>query len=300
MNGQIAANKFWSFFRNSLFFYVYFLPLFLAFFLWFFKTNLNRKNNNRKSPFALDLRVDIKKNLKKEDDRISNRNSLDFSNDPRVLAAFQAWKTEKVTKLNNSLSLSDLLIIKEIRDIYYADLLGCFEWKIKRQQILWRDGHKCQKCQHYGEQNHVHHNYYLKDKLPWDIDDTALITLCYHCHKAFHENNFVSVYKLDSMGRKSLYSQKRFHCNRCDGSGYLPQFDHVMNGICFACDGGYLEQGAFEYILNSVYSKLNDYDDNSKRIYYRNYFYQLRYDATKIRFENSIIHPTAEPDDLPF
>jgi hypothetical protein len=27
------------------------------------------------------------------------------------------------------------------------------------------------------------------------------------------------------------------HCARCGGTGYLPQFKHVQNGICFRCHG---------------------------------------------------------------
>lgn len=26
-------------------------------------------------------------------------------------------------------------------------------------------------------------------------------------------------------------------CGRCRGTGHLPQFDHIANGDCFACDG---------------------------------------------------------------
>jgi DnaJ-class molecular chaperone len=26
-------------------------------------------------------------------------------------------------------------------------------------------------------------------------------------------------------------------CSRCDGSGYIPKYQHIQNGICFKCWG---------------------------------------------------------------
>ena len=26
-------------------------------------------------------------------------------------------------------------------------------------------------------------------------------------------------------------------CNRCKGEGYITEFKHIQNGICFACNG---------------------------------------------------------------
>lgn len=36
--------------------------------------------------------------------------------------------------------------------------------------------------------------------------------------------------------RKDLVVKSRT-CVRCNGTGYLPQFKHVENGICFKCRG---------------------------------------------------------------
>ena len=30
---------------------------------------------------------------------------------------------------------------------------------------------------------------------------------------------------------------KKFNCDRCSGSGYIPKFNHVEGGICFKCRG---------------------------------------------------------------
>lgn len=32
-------------------------------------------------------------------------------------------------------------------------------------------------------------------------------------------------------------AEKNETCNRCNGSGYLRQFNHVEGGVCFKCRG---------------------------------------------------------------
>jgi len=39
-------------------------------------------------------------------------------------------------------------------------------------------------------------------------------------------------------GEYLLHRRPRKPCPRCAGTGYLPQFKHVENGICFLCRGG--------------------------------------------------------------
>lgn len=78
----------------------------------------------------------------------------------------------------------------------------------------------------------VHHKYYVKGKSPWEYKDDALITLCGNCHKKKHEEGNVPV--IDMFGKKIADTNV---CPRCKGSGYLPQFDHVADGICFKCNG---------------------------------------------------------------
>jgi hypothetical protein len=29
----------------------------------------------------------------------------------------------------------------------------------------------------------------------------------------------------------------RVTCDRCNGSGYIPRYNHIENGICFKCRG---------------------------------------------------------------
>lgn len=85
---------------------------------------------------------------------------------------------------------------------------------------------------------HVHHKYYIDNKLPWEYKNDALITLCQICHQNLHDSTEIPVYEDENMTTK-LNLKK---CDRCNGSGYLNEFHYHQNGICFKCDGNkYLE-----------------------------------------------------------
>ena len=60
------------------------------------------------------------------------------------------------------------------------------KWISKRDKIKSRDGHKCTKC---GSKKslQVHHTYYLIRKMPWEVPDSCLVTLCGVCHEKEHE-----------------------------------------------------------------------------------------------------------------
>lgn len=80
----------------------------------------------------------------------------------------------------------------------------------------------------------IHHKYYVKGKAPWEYDNDALITLCQDCHKLEHETKKTPVYRDLHFNDISGYAQI---CDRCGGGGYLPQYRHVEDGICFKCYG---------------------------------------------------------------
>ena len=80
----------------------------------------------------------------------------------------------------------------------------------------------------------VHHKYYIKDKAPWEYEDDALITLCEDCHQKAHHSHIPIYREIDS--NRILYTNTST-CDRCNGTGYLPQYRHVENGICFKCWG---------------------------------------------------------------
>jgi len=66
----------------------------------------------------------------------------------------------------------------------YAELLKDPRWRIKRLEILIRDGRKCTKC---GKTTtlQVHHKVYSTE-YPWDSKNEELITLCKSCHEKTH------------------------------------------------------------------------------------------------------------------
>ena len=62
----------------------------------------------------------------------------------------------------------------------YSEFLRSAEWQAKRDEIIKRDGGRCQMCK--SESNlRVHHKSY--DDL---LDDDNLITLCNKCHEHVH------------------------------------------------------------------------------------------------------------------
>lgn len=82
----------------------------------------------------------------------------------------------------------------------YSELLLDPRWQKKRLQILQRDDFKCKICGEFMETLHVHHLKYTK--VPWDVEDKHLISLCTHCHNWIHsfkeieiiDEGFLSVY----------------------------------------------------------------------------------------------------------
>lgn len=77
----------------------------------------------------------------------------------------------------------------------------------------------------------IHHQYYRLQTLPWDYQRDCFMILCRECHYKVHEENFIPVF--DKFHNNLSYQV----CGRCKGYGYLPEFWHVENGICFECRG---------------------------------------------------------------
>ncbi len=77
----------------------------------------------------------------------------------------------------------------------------------------------------------VHHTYYQLGKMPWEYPDDSLQTLCGSCHQETHAET--ETFVLDEYGQRTSLR----NCNRCKGTGHLPQFWYFHSGICFACNG---------------------------------------------------------------
>ena len=80
----------------------------------------------------------------------------------------------------------------------------------------------------------VHHKYYIKEKLPWEYNDDALITLCNWCHFKLHQDQIIPIY---SNVENVLIELEPIVCSRCNGAGFFPEYAHVQVGVCFQCKG---------------------------------------------------------------
>lgn len=78
----------------------------------------------------------------------------------------------------------------------------------------------------------IHHKFYIKGRKAWQYSNDALETLCFRCHQKTHEENEIPVY--DEFDELIGYYEA---CDRCEGSGYLSEYSHVQNGVCFKCYG---------------------------------------------------------------
>lgn len=165
--------------------------------------------------------------------------------------------------------------------IPYSRLLFTKEWQSKREEIIMRDSNKCQICgvhcaddyllklfgsnvylvpstvEEVINENvlglssklklvemsnpmfaHIHHKFYIKDKLPWQYENEDLILYCHICHLNIHISEQIKVY-VDSSKTKEVSMTK---CSKCYGTGHLPQYNHVQNGVCFKCMGSCYEE----------------------------------------------------------
>lgn len=85
----------------------------------------------------------------------------------------------------------------------------------------------------------VHHKRYMIGNYAWEYEDDDLVTLCQSCHSKVHEFLPVQTYaKVNGHLKVMNYTP----CVRCNGTGYLPEYNHVENGICFRCRGARFEE----------------------------------------------------------
>lgn len=78
----------------------------------------------------------------------------------------------------------------------------------------------------------VHHKCYRKNKAIWDQDDKEYITLCRICHEIVHNNELIPFYN-----ENGVVIQFMSPCLKCNSTGYINEYNHIANGICFCCHG---------------------------------------------------------------
>lgn len=180
------------------------------------------------------------------------------------------WIRSKISFLDNAPSLIDLIDQTELDSITYSNLLGCFEWKYKRLIIHLRDGFKCMECGLCSASNHVHHKYYLKDKMPWEITESSLQTLCKKCHNDAHDQKAIKIFRMQ--GNQFIEVAADYdNCPRCNGSGYLPEYSHVQGGICFRCRGNFVKKRVFSHRLKQVSESRIEYNTPRRRNEYKQF-----------------------------
>lgn len=215
-------------------------------------------------------------------DRYFKNFSIEITN-PSAVLSMRNWVKSKEREIKQYNPVFSLLAKKPISQINYRDLLNCYDWQVKRFEILIRDKFRCCDCGELSEKLHVHHKYYIKDLMPWEIDSLGLVSLCRGCHNKRHEKEIIKVYK--NVGDKLfLTDEYADFCFRCYNTGYIPQYGHVENGICFLCRGensktifskrlialSKIKQNIFQ----SQKSKLSKITDEISIDYYLKYIYK--------------------------
>jgi hypothetical protein len=215
--------------------------------------------------------------------------------DPRIIARFNNWKEETISEILEASSVQSIIRSNSILQIGYSQLLNSIEWKYKRINILVRDGYKCQVCSQNSFRLHVHHKCYIKNELPWEINDSQLMSVCYKCHKEIHNSTQIPVYEIDWKGNMLLSSNHNIYCGRCAGAGWFPQYKHVEDGVCFQCRGNCISSTIFSSALQSNKLRNEMYEDDLLKSIIA-YFDSLSVETFKEK-----VHPLYEEfDDLPF
>jgi hypothetical protein len=199
------------------------------------------------------------------------------------------WKNSLKNELNKSKSISELIGEIDTHLIKYNILLSTYEWKVKRYIILIRDKFTCQDCKKRDSGNDIHHLYYVKDEFPWEISNEGLIVLCRNCHIARHTPRETIKVKAWHFNKLVETNEIYSHCPRCEGTGYLPHYSHVQNGICFLCMANYTHDGLFVMAAKKVkeygYDNRNlriDFENSLNRIdeeFFKNYVFGLDFDS---------------------
>ena len=64
----------------------------------------------------------------------------------------------------------------------YSEILKDPRWQRKRLEILGDRGFRCEWCWSDKLTLHVHHQYYVKGRLPWEYPEWCFQVLCKTCH----------------------------------------------------------------------------------------------------------------------
>lgn len=89
----------------------------------------------------------------------------------------------------------------------WLELLDDSRWQQRKNEILRRDGNKCQNRSCKSKlftSLQVHHFYYFTGRMPWEYPDDMLITLCKYCHEHELQRNKAEWYMLQMLRSKGF------------------------------------------------------------------------------------------------
>lgn len=147
-----------------------------------------------------------------------------------ILLRAIAYKFE--TNINDVgiVSIEHVFPTDAVSDGYGPIMMGCVVVNISYQNLI---------ISFYFEENieglNVHHKLYVRGKKPWEYSEDNLITLCESCHKETHLKEKIPIYRIINSSLKK--ESETCPCTRCNGAGYIHQYKHIQNGICFECWG---------------------------------------------------------------
>lgn len=98
-------------------------------------------------------------------------------------------------------------------------------WQKKRLSILERDGFKCQwiYCQSTTSTLHVHHFTYLKNRDPWEYDNSFFTTLCDDCHE-----------RVGTVNIKEMIIEHLFSCGINEEFKFFMSFPLIASSMLIA------------------------------------------------------------------
>lgn len=142
----------------------------------------------------------------------------------------------------------------------YIELLRDPRWQRKRLEVMSRDQFRCLQCGSKVKTLNVHHQYYIKGRMPWEYSNDSLLTLCEDCHHGINTHDWVKAFldlgltPFDLIHLASLIAYKQSKMRQQD-----PEYPHGFikyqyYDLEFTDDSDYLNfADNFEYQYKAKY-----------------------------------------------
>lgn len=104
----------------------------------------------------------------------------------------------------------------------YAAKLNDPRWHQKRGEIMRKRGVFCENCKQGGKVLQLHHNFYDRNREPWDYPDYAFKVLCKTCHEQFTEA--LKAFRRDALPQYDIRSMQII----TGAMNVAPRCQHIM------------------------------------------------------------------------